>query len=271
MWVAQMEAYVCSFTRMNQEVGMSRILAFVIVALSLAGCDEGITQGSLAPDEASFAQAATGPGGAAVYEVTVRNLTEGQPFTPPLAVVHRQSVELFRPGSPASFQLKEIAENGNLAPMLEVLDGHRHVADFVVSAGDPPPLLPGQARSFYVNAAQGARYLSLVSMLICTNDGFTGVNSGRLPRDVGESTTSVGAGYDAGTETNTEAWEDLVPPCAGLTGFDNGGAGTGMSNPALAEGGVVHHHGGITGAADLSVDPHDWTNPVIEIIVTRVG
>ena len=36
-----------------------------------------------------------------------------------------------------------------------------------------------------------------------------------------------------------------------LTGFDAMGAGTGASNPALAENGVVHMHPGIAGSADL--------------------
>jgi hypothetical protein len=44
-----------------------------------------------------------------------------------------------------------------------------------------------------------------------------------------------------------------------------------MSNPALAEGGVIHHHPGIAGVADLVPAIHGWTDPVAEITVERVG
>jgi hypothetical protein len=108
-------------------------------------------------------------------------------------------------------------------------------------------------------------------MLICTNDGFTGVDSLRLPKDVGDAVVVRSASYDAGTETNTEDFADIVPPCQGLVGVSSGEPGTGMSNPALAEGGVIHHHPGIAGGADLVPAIHGWTDPVAEITVERVG
>ncbi|MFV1989559.1 MAG: spondin domain-containing protein, partial [Acidimicrobiales bacterium] len=52
------------------------------------------------------------------YEVTITNLTEGQPFTPPLVAVTDKRVRLFKVGRAASPEIREIAENGNLAPML---------------------------------------------------------------------------------------------------------------------------------------------------------
>jgi hypothetical protein len=104
-------------------------------------------------------------------------------------------------------------------------------------------------------------------MLICTNDGFTGVDSLRLPKDVG-AVVVRSAGYDAGTELNTG---DIVPPCQGLVGVSSGEPGTGTSNPALAEGGVIHHHPGIAGGADLVPAIHGWTDPVAEITVERVA
>lgn len=106
-------------------------------------------------------------------------------------------------------------------------------------------------------------------MLICTNDGFTGLDAVKLPVQVGATATHFTAAYDAGTEVNTEAWSDLVPPCAQLTGFGDQG-GSGVSNPALAEGGVIHMHGGIAGTADLTA-LHDWVNPVAEVEITRTG
>jgi hypothetical protein len=108
-------------------------------------------------------------------------------------------------------------------------------------------------------------------MLICTNDGFTGVDSLRLPNHVGDSVTLNTAGYDAGTEINTEDFADIVPPCQGLVGVSSADGGTDQSNPALAEGGVIHHHDGIVGGNDLLPGTHGWSDPVAEVTVERVS
>jgi len=213
----------------------------------------------------------------ATYEVTINDLTGGQPLTPPVVATHRAATRIFAVGSPASFALKEIAENGNLAPMMTQLEADKHVADTAAAAAPLVPAgLPGSAMfddsvTLTVTASRGAKFLSFVSMLICTNDGFTGVDSLRLPKDVGDTVTAWSAGYDAGTERNTEDFADIVPPCQGLVGVSSGEPGTGTSNPALAEGGVIHHQPGIAGAADLLPAVHGWTDPVAEITVERVS
>ncbi|MGH3070706.1 MAG: spondin domain-containing protein [Gaiellaceae bacterium] len=213
----------------------------------------------------------------ATYEVTITDLTRGQPLTPPVVATHRAATRVFKVGRPASFALKEIAENGNLAPMIDQLESDRRVAD--VAAGDEPLVaagLPGSAMfddsvTLTVSATKGARFLSVASMLICTNDGFTGVDRLRLPRKVGKTVVVRSAGYDAGTERNTEDFADIVPPCQALVGVTSGEPGTGTSNPALAEGGVIRHHRGIAGGADLVPAVHGWTDPVAEISVKRVS
>jgi Spondin_N len=213
----------------------------------------------------------------ATYEVTIENLTAGQPLTPPVVAAHRAATGMFTVGQPASFALKEIAENGNLAPMVAQLGADKHASDSVAAAAPLVPAgLPGSAMfgdsvTLTVTASEGAKFVSFASMLICTNDGFTGVDSLRLPKDVGDAVVVRSAGYDAGTETNTEDFADIVPPCQGLVGVSSGEPGTGMSNPALAEGGVIRHHPGIAGGADLVPAIHGWTDPVAEITVERVG
>jgi hypothetical protein len=208
----------------------------------------------------------------ATYEVTVTNLTDAQWFTPPAAATHRRAFDAFTVGRTASEGIRQIAENGDLGPFTQALDSHRHVYDWTVAIAseDLPPLGPGQSVTFELDAARGARWLSYASMLICTNDGFTGADALHLPRHVGDSTSAYGRAYDAGTEINTEAWADLVPPCAQLTGFGDQG-GTGASNPELAENGRIHVHPGIAGVADLVPGVHGWTGPVSMIEVTRVG
>jgi hypothetical protein len=213
------------------------------------------------------------------YRVTITNLTSGQPLTPVAVATHRMSVDAFTVGEPASLGVKEIAENGDLGPFVSSLQGASGVSE-VVEGTFPvvPESTPGAAMfpdsvTFEIHATADARRLSWVSMLICTNDGFTGVDALKLPVNVGQSVTTGTAGYDAGTEVNTEDFADIVPPCQGLIGVSSGEAGTGRSNPALAEGGVIHHHPGIQGGADLVPEVHGWDvdEPVAEITVERIA
>jgi len=206
------------------------------------------------------------------YEITVENLTGGQPITPPLLATHRRPIELFHVGAAASFGIKEIAENGNLTPLMTWLQSNKHVSNVVVAvAGSPPPVMPGGSVTVTIDAGPGSKYLSFVSMLICTNDGFTGLNAERLPKKIGDQAMLYLNAYDAGTEINTEDFGDLVPPCPPLTGVTSTKPGSGMSNPALAEGGVIRTHSGVVGSVDLDDSIHDWTDPVAKITIRRIG
>ncbi len=206
------------------------------------------------------------------YQVTIENLTGGQPFTPALVATHKGNDGFFRVGKAASFGMKEIAENGNLGPEIARVTSDRDFFASVVQTGPTlPPILPGETVTFSIDAAPPFNFLSWASMLICTNDGFTGVNKVKLPSKVGKSVTVYTQGYDAGTEQNTELFKDIVPPCGPLTGQDSMGQGTGMSDPLLAEGGVIHHHGGILGDADLEAGINNWNNPVAVITIERTG
>jgi hypothetical protein len=211
------------------------------------------------------------------YKVTVENLTSGQPLTPPVAATHRGKNEIFRVGDVASFGVKEIAENGNNAPLLDALAGSEDVSDSAEAPGGPlvPAGTPGSASfddvtTFTLQAHRGAGRLSLASMLICTNDGFAGVNSLKLPKKVGDTTVALTAGYDAGSEVNTEAFADIVPPCQSLISGTVSEPGAGSSNPALREGGVIRHHPNIAGGADLVPAIHGWTDPVARITVEAI-
>jgi hypothetical protein len=217
-------------------------------------------------------------GDATEYQVTITNLTGGQPLTPPAVATHRLPLDVFKVGAPASFGVKEIAENGNLGPLLDAYAASPFVSASLAAPGGPlvPEGLPGSAMfddttTFTITASHGANYLSFVSMLICTNDGFTGVSGLRLPKRVGDSVTVLTNSYDAGTEINTEDFADIVPPCQGLVGVSSGEAGTGISNPALAEGGVIHMHPGIAGIADLVHAVHGWTDPVALVNIEAIG
>jgi hypothetical protein len=244
-------------------------MRFRLTATAVAAC-------AVAGLIAATALASGGPQ-VRTYEVTITNLTGGQALTPALIATHRPSLRVFKVGRPASFGVQEIAENGNLAPLAAELDADRRVWEIVqgseplVPAANPGGTPFGSSVTLTITAGPGARVLSYVAMLICTNDGMTGVSGLPLPHQVGQSVSVPLAGYDAGTELNTEDFADIVPPCQSLIGVSSGEPGTGTTNPALAEGGVIRHHPGILGVADLVAGIHGWADPVATIEVTRIG
>jgi hypothetical protein len=215
-------------------------------------------------------------GGPRRYRVRIVNLTDGQPLTPPVIATHRPTFHLFEVGDLASVGVMQVAENGNVPTLVSSLEQATGVAE-VVAGAEPlvPEGLPGSSMhpdraSFTITAPGHVRLVSFVSMLVCTNDGFTGIDHVRLPASIGGSRTLVAAGYDAGTEINTEDFADIVPPCQSLVGVTGSDPGTGASDPGLLEGGVILHHPGIAGGADLDPDVHGWEDPVVRVRITRV-
>ncbi|KKK53121.1 hypothetical protein LCGC14_3097960 [marine sediment metagenome] len=199
------------------------------------------------------------------YNVTIENLTSGQPFTPPVVAAHTSGIDVFEVGQAASPEVLAIAENGNNDPLVALLGGSAAVLD---SASGTAPVKPCESATITVAAPAGS-LLSVVFMLICTNDGFSGVDSMTLPASGSESVDANA--YDAGTENNTEDFADIVPPCQDLIGVSSDDAGTGETNSALAEGGVIAVHSGIQGGTDLTVSDHGWTDPVARITVAAAA
>jgi hypothetical protein len=219
-------------------------------------------------------QTALGDSAGRQYQVTITNLTSGQPFTPPVLATHSKHTRIFNTAEDASVEIQALAENGDAAPLIAALSANTRVHDVVVGTA---PLVPdrnpgdtgfGSSETYVISARGNARYLSFASMLICTNDGFTGLNSVRLPS---RKRTVYAVGYDASTEQNTEDFADIVPPCQGLIGVMSDDAGTGATNPMLSEDGFIIPHSGIHGGSDLQAPVHDWSDPVAKIVIERVS
>lgn len=232
------------------------VLILGLSASALVACEDDPVA---TPDQANF-------------RVTVRNTAGAlQPLTPSVVALHEPGIRLFQPGSPAGAELERVAESGNNEPLTTALDAMTGVAAVGAAPGPEGPILPDQAGSVELQGSPDLR-VSLVSMLVCTNDGFTGVDGIPLPRAVGETVTLRTAGYDAGTEQNTEAAGDLVPPCVMATTGSSGG--TGEDQPGISEDEVVRHHPGVdadTDGGDILDDQHRWTDPVAEIVIERIG
>ena len=228
---------------------------------------------------ATLMAAATAPATAsnydrnATYKITIYNLTAGQALTPPVIATHTRRANVFSVGEEANDGVVQIAENGDLSVLISALAGNNNVKDYVVGdapivpAHDPGGSGFGGSASFEIKASRKARFISFVSMLICTNDGFTGIDTVSLPH---RKKTLYAAAYETRTEQNTEDFADIVPPCQGLIGVGSDDAGTGMSNPQIAEDGVVIPHPGVVGDNDLDSRVHDWADPVVKIVIERV-
>jgi len=204
-------------------------------------------------------------GPAARYTVEFTNITEGQYLTPPNFAAHTSSADVFEVGQPANAGVQAVAENGGVPVLAELLTSVVDNAGLGVSGVGPGgpngPIPPGATVTFDIDTNAGL--LSIVSMIICTNDGFAGLDSVALPTLDGDVTGFVLEGYDAGTERNTEQRADLVP-----APFCGDGTGSGESNPALAENGVITLHPTLTGNGNLNPSL-DWVGPVADVIITR--
>jgi hypothetical protein len=141
--------------------------------------------------------------------------------------------------------------------MTDTLKGDSDVVDVQNSGG---LLLPGKSVTVIVSAEHGAKFISVGSMMLPTNDGFIGVNSVEVPKR--GSVSYYSPGYDAGSEINDEI-------CANIPGPTCGGAGPSPGDDPDNEG-YVQIHRGTQGIGDLTAAVYDWRNPVARITVSRV-
>jgi Spondin_N len=219
---------------------MRRIL-LIVVALSLI---VGLTAASATADQ-----------GPRSWRVTVENLTPpgSQPLSPPLFVVHGKRVDVWSVGEIANHGVAAIAEDANNSPLESALPSLPGVHDVFTGAGGP---VPSGASQSYVVEANGARdRLTLLTMLVNTNDAFTGLDSLRFRN---QGTMVFRMAYDAGSERNNELASHIPGPCC--------------NNPFVRdpEGALIAPHPGITGVGDLDPAVYGWTEPVVKITVEGI-
>jgi hypothetical protein len=246
-----------------------------IAVVALAGCTDTVPV--TAPGDSELIRALPLPAPPTsshdyIYEVKIENLTTSQPLSPPVIATHDETVTVFQIGAPASEGIRIVAEEGRTGPLVEELEAQAGVYEIVVSDG-PLHIATGTApgpvsRTAYIRADENARYVSIATMLVCTNDGFTGGNA--LPLPQGEQPVVFhAAGYDAGTEVNNELSPYLADTC-GRIGPPVGGRLPEDGNDRVPEQDVIRAHPGIHGLADLVLSRHSWRGPIARITVRRV-
>lgn len=248
-------------------------------------------------------------GSADAVELTVRitNLTQGMSFTPRLLVAHTAQVDLFESGTPAIRALTWVAEAGVITDDQNPASAGTNFAAYLEESSRANQnswrafgglVAPSTTTMNYTFETDDHPLLSLVTMLIPTNDAFAGLDSWRIPTTPGTYTVNLNA-YDAGTEANDEinATRTDVTPVGGMAlgGFgvpgmagsgnpnatNVGVGGTGVAlqivNNTLADTGAegrVHIHRNVLGdtnanggISDLDSRVHRWLNPVARLTV----
>lgn len=214
----------------------------------------------------------TAQANAADLTINVQNLTQGIYFTPVLAVAHTPENSLFEVGEAAIPELQEMAEGGSLAGLATV--GDAIAADYANVDG---LTAPGTTSSISLTNADGNSVLSIVGMILPSNDGFIGLDNWAIPTEPGTYTVYLNA-YDAGTEANDEIRGSgasgmpgmpVPPPLEDLIGTGGSGVTTEETNT------TVHIHRGNLGDDDFSAGTsdavnsvHRWLNPVAKVTVT---
>ncbi len=221
---------------------ITKISAVIVLGAALASCDTMASEYSTSDN---------------MYEVTITNISHGEFFTPIMVASHQHGVKLFKLGEAASSELEIIAESGNSNPLKDSLLASGKTLD-VAQATSPLP--PGQSVTLTVRMNKKNSHISVVSMLVPSNDAFFAVNGlhvGKAKRTI----TVYSPVYDAGSEINDELCVSIPGP-----GFVCSGEGT---NTESGEG-FVHVHPGIQGIADLDKAQFDWRNPAAKITIKRV-
>ena len=230
------------------------------------------------------AATSSAPAETTTYALILENLTAGQPFSPPVAVTHNAglptAVTVAEVGATASAEINAIARGGDPAPLVAALEARQDLSPAIITdvVNLGRPLTPADTRvggfadrAVYTIEARPGDVLSVFGMLICTNDGFIGLDRGELPTT---SATFMLAGYDAGSEDNTELSEHIVDPCSalgpvGLAGDPDGNidAGAGVdTDPA----GVITAHPGVDGTVGDLLPAHDWDDPAAKLTVVAI-
>ncbi len=209
---------------------------------------------------------------AQTIDVKITNLTHGMHFTPLLVSAHTDSSHLFMAGATATEALQAMAEGGNITPLVEVS------SETSVNESNPAGGLLAPAMSTMVsNMDTGSNdLLSIVAMVLPTNDGFVGLDSWAIPAEAGTYTVYLNA-YDAGTEVNDEIINGAGAPGAlGIPAAPSGNGGTGATGVTDSETNTsIHIHRGnigdttsTGGISDVNSRIHRWLNPVAKVVVT---
>ena len=193
------------------------------------------------------------------YSISISNLTHSQPLSPPVAMLHGKNFSFWSVGDVASEALEIMAEGGDGSGLLELKPKNpQHQST--------TPLFPGESTEFILETRrEKLKYLSIVGMLINTNDAFSGINAIELPDlEEGQSSVYYTYTYDAGTEFNSELNGTIPGPADGGEGFN--AARDDVTSVVTLHGGIVSADDNLADSTLSGADKFD--NPTLRIVIT---
>ncbi len=145
------------------------------------------------------------------YQVTVTNLTRGQPIGKVLAITHTSTVSAFQIGSPAIKEVAAIAQDGQTALLKALAQSAPQVVGGIYEGTAATP--PGASTTFTITTDSSKTSLTLLAMMVNTNDTFIGLPGIQLPTDATPNVQTLAA-MDAGVEDNDENCAYIQAPLA---------------------------------------------------------
>lgn len=197
------------------------------------------------------------------FQISVTNLSYGQPLSPLAIVMHKKSYQAWQVGETASMGLELLAEGGDNTEFLK--DAYEHGVLHIASGEGV--IVPGETASVDVELRVKRKLqLTIASMLVNTNDAYTGVSGLDLSRmKVGNELDMMLGVYDSGTETNSELAGTIPGPADGGEGYNSAHDDLGR---------VTRHPGVATRVAnhpDSVLDQaHRFDSPVAMLRITRL-
>ncbi len=233
----------------------------LLALLALQACESDNDADVVAP-----APVAVAPDPTAGFSITVTNLTNAQPLSPIAIITHYSGFTLFSLGAPASNGLEDLAEGGSNASLLNEADADGNVRLTASGAG---PVGPGGSEtvSFEVFERELTDLrLSVATMLVNTNDAFSGINATLLEdMQAGDVIEQYAIVYDAGTESDNESATDIPGPAGGGEGFN--AARDDEADRVSMHAGVVGMDDGLP-TSSLN-NQHRFDNPAVRIRIER--
>ncbi|MEM9103491.1 MAG: spondin domain-containing protein [Pseudomonadota bacterium] len=195
------------------------VMLLSLVLLTISGCsddDDNIILDS--PVNETVTENESGNDSSLLsFTVKLDNLTQSQPLSPFAFVVADSSYQAWNLGDAASVALEVLAEGGDNSQLTEAALEQGFIIDSMEA-----PIGSGQSNSIILDISENTpAYLTAVSMLVNTNDAFTGITAFNLMNlTIDESIRLYLPIYDAGTEANSELAGTIPGPADAGVGFD---------------------------------------------------
>lgn len=239
---------------------MKTLVLVGVSAFALAACDSSNNNFQAPPPPPPP------PPAMASFDVTVTNLTNGQPVSPVAVIAHQAGYSVFTIGSPATVGLETLAEGGDNSMLIAEADADANVLS---SGSGAAPIGPAGSETVTIDVLESdlaGLMVSVSTMLVNTNDAISGLNgvdvSGLAE---GDAWTGRAIVYDAGTELNTELAGEIPGPAGGGEGFN--AARSDRDDRVAMHSGVISQDDGF--ATSALTGQHRFDNPALMVRIER--